>query len=149
MGKISGGKTLLPAYRVSDLDASVAFYQALGYDVVGRVRLGADESLAVLKFPGEEVATLELVYRPADGPIDLGTGFSHLAVQLDDLVATIETLTRAGLKPGPVEHPVGPHAPQTSWISDPDGYRIELVQWPPGHPDGVTAADFEGDPRAG
>ncbi|MET8868972.1 hypothetical protein ABZW11_39105 [Nonomuraea sp. NPDC004580] len=30
----------------------------------------------------------------------------------------------------------------TSWLTDPDGYRIELVQWPPGHPPGMTAADF-------
>ena len=31
---------------------------------------------------------------------------------------------------------------RTSWLTDPDGYRIELVQWPPGHPDGLTEADF-------
>jgi hypothetical protein len=31
---------------------------------------------------------------------------------------------------------------RTSWLIDPDGYRIELVQWPPGHPAGMTAADF-------
>lgn len=30
----------------------------------------------------------------------------------------------------------------TAWLTDPDGYRIELVQWPPGHPAGMTAADF-------
>ena len=30
----------------------------------------------------------------------------------------------------------------TAWITDPDGNRIELVQWPPGHPDGITAADL-------
>jgi lactoylglutathione lyase len=30
----------------------------------------------------------------------------------------------------------------TAWTTDPDGNRIELVQWPPGHPDGMTAADF-------
>jgi hypothetical protein len=36
----------------------------------------------------------------------------------------------------------GPHGPKTSWLTDPDGYRIELVQWPPGHPDGITEADF-------
>jgi hypothetical protein len=29
-----------------------------------------------------------------------------------------------------------------SWITDPDGYRIELVQWPAGHADGITEADF-------
>ena len=32
----------------------------------------------------------------------------------------------------------------TAWITDPDGYRIELVQWPAGHPEGMTAADFRG-----
>ena len=34
---------------------------------------------------------------------------------------------------------------RTAWITDPDGNRIELVQWPPGHPEGITAADW---PRA-
>ncbi|MGP3930436.1 VOC family protein [Nonomuraea sp. KM88] len=31
---------------------------------------------------------------------------------------------------------------RTSWLTDPDGHRIELVQWPPGPPAGMTAADF-------
>jgi len=44
--------------------------------------------------------------------------------------------------PGPVERPGGPDGPQISWLTDPDGYRIELVQWPPGHPHGITSADF-------
>ena len=38
--------------------------------------------------------------------------------------------------------PAGPDGPRTSWLTDPDGYRIELVQWPPGHRDGISAADF-------
>jgi lactoylglutathione lyase len=96
----------------------------------------------MLKFPDEELVTLELVHRPADGEVDVGSGFSHLAVQVDDLAGTVAELTRAGLRPGPVEHPGGPDGPQTSWLTDPDGYRIELVQWPPGHPPGLTAADF-------
>ena len=32
--------------------------------------------------------------------------------------------------------------PRTAWLTDPDGYRIELVKWLPGHPDGIAAADF-------
>ncbi|WP_018529083.1 MULTISPECIES: hypothetical protein [unclassified Streptomyces] len=36
----------------------------------------------------------------------------------------------------------GPHGPKTSWLTDPDGYRIELVEWPPGHSDSLTEADF-------
>jgi len=35
-----------------------------------------------------------------------------------------------------------PDGPRTSWLTDPDGYRLELVQWPTGHADGITAADF-------
>ena len=33
-------------------------------------------------------------------------------------------------------------ASRTAWITDPDGNRIELVRWPPGHPDALTAADW-------
>ena len=135
-------RTLHPAYRVTDLAASVGFYTALGYQQVGRVDLGAGASLTMLKLPSEEVVTLELVHRPADGAVDIGTGFSHLAVQVDNLSATIEALLRGGLSPGRLEMPGGPDGPQTSWLTDPDGYRIELVQWPPGHADGITAADF-------
>lgn len=36
-------------------------------------------------------------------------------------------------------------APRTAWITDPDGRRIELVQWPHGHADGITAADWPDD----
>lgn len=135
-------RTLHTAYRVTDLAASLDFYTALGYGRVGRVDIGDGASLTMLKFPDEEVVTLELVHRPADGPVDIGTGFSHLPVQVDDLSATIQALLRAGLQPGPVERPGGPDGPGTSWLTDPDGYRIELVQWPPGHADGITAADF-------
>jgi lactoylglutathione lyase len=135
-------KTLHTAYRVTDLAASLAFYNALGYGEVGGIDIGGGTTLTVLKFPSEDVATLELVHRPADGPVEIGTGLSHLAVQVDDLAATIAALSEAGLTPSPVECPGGPDGPQTSWLTDPDGYRIELVQWPPGHPPGITAADF-------
>ena len=135
-------KTLHTAYRVTDLTVSLNFYLALGYREVGSVGLGEGASLTMLKFPGEEVVTLELVHRPADGTVQVGTGFSHLVVQVDELAASIEVLTRAGLDPGPEQLPAGPDGPRTSWLTDPDGYRIELVQWPPGHGDGLTPADF-------
>ena len=143
-------KTLHTAYRVTDLAVSLDFYSALGYREVGSVGVGEGASLTMLSFPGEEVVTLELVCLPADGPVQVGTGFSHLVVQVDALAATIEALTKAGLQPGPEQLPAGPAGPRTSWLTDPDGYRIELVQWPPGHPDGISAADFaqsDGQPR--
>jgi len=135
-------KTLHTAYRVSDLAASLGFYSMLGYAELGRVDIGEGATLTMLKFPDEEVVTLELVHRPTQPPVQVGTGFSHLVVQVNDLAATVASLSRAGLSPGPVQRPGGPHGPQTSWLTDPDGYKIELVQWPRGHPDGITAADF-------
>ncbi len=135
-------RTLHPAYRIADLAASLSFYTALGYRVVGRVDIGDGASLTMLKFPSEEMVTLELVHRPADGPVDKGSGFSHLAVQVDNLSAALDALSQAGLSPGPVERPGGPDGAQTSWLTDPDGYRIELVEWPPGHAVGLTPADF-------
>lgn len=135
-------RTLHTAYRVSDLDKSLAFYSALGYEVIGKVDLGGDSTLAMLSFPGEVAVTVELVHRPSLGTVDIGTGFSHVVVQVDDLAASCEVLSRAGLQPESVQRPGGPHGPQTSWLTDPDGYRIELVQWPPGHADGITRDDF-------
>jgi len=135
-------KTLFVAYRVTDLDRSLRFYTALGYGELGRVEVGDGSCLVILKFPGEPAASLELVHRPADGPVDVGSGIDHLAVQVDTLTVTLKTLAEAGLEPEPVQYPGGPRGPKTSWLTDPDGYRIELVEWPFGHSDGITAADF-------
>lgn len=135
-------KTLFVSYRVTDLDRSLGFYTALGYVELGRVDAGGGTRLVMLQFPDEPGVSLELVHRPAGGHVDVGSGFDHLAVQVDSLATTVESLTEAGLKPEPIQHPDGPDGPTTSWLTDPDGYRIELVQWPYGHPDGITAADF-------
>ena len=134
-------RTILVGYRVSDLERSLAFYLALGYRELGRVPLPDGARLAVLSFPGEPAASLELVHRPDGGPVEPG-GFDHLAVQVDDLEATLQRLVDVGLEPGAPELPGGADGPRTSWLIDPDGYRIELVQWPAGHHWGMTAADF-------
>ena len=125
-------RTLHPAYLIADLAASLSFYTALGYRVVGRVDIGDGASLTMLKFPSEEAVTLELVHRPAAGPVDNGSGFSHLAVQVDKLSATLDALSQAGLSPGPVERPGGPDGTQTSWLTDRDGYRRTggMATWP-------------------
>ena len=133
-------RTNLTGLRVTDLERSRAFYRALGYAELGTVAFDDGGRLVVLGFPGEPVASLELVHRP--GPVVLGAGLDHVAVSTDDLAGTVARLTAAGLEPGPVEAPGGSDGPRTSWLTDPDGHRIELVQWPPGHPDGLTAADF-------
>ncbi len=43
---------------------------------------------------------------------------------------------------GEIEFPGGPDGPKTAWLTDPDGYRTELVEWPPGYPFGMVDADF-------
>lgn len=125
--------------RVTDLDRSLAFYTALGYAVLGTVPETEFGSLTMLQLPDDPFASLELVHDSARPVQDTGA-VNHLVVQVDDLNATIAVLATRGIKAeAPTE--LGPGM-RTSWLSDPDGYRIELVQWPPGHPAGMTAADF-------
>jgi lactoylglutathione lyase len=135
-------RTLNVGLRVSDLERSLAFYTAVGYTVVGTVEGTPLGRLTMLRLPDDSFVTIELVHDPAGGPVDLGTGLSHLAVQVDSLDATLAGLASQGITAEPPELPGGPDGPRTSWITDLDGYQIELVQWPAGHADGITEADF-------
>ena len=135
-------RTLHVGLRVSDLERSVAFYAAAGYTVVGTVVGTAFGSLTMLRLPGDDFVTIELVHDPARGAVDLGTGISHLVIQVESLDATLADLAAKGIVAEPPGLPGGADGPRTSWITDPDGYRIELVQWPAGHADGITEADF-------
>ena len=94
----------------------------------------------MLKLPDDEAVTLELVYDAHAGPVQVG-GFSHLVVQVEELDTTLAALSQAGLSADPPQHPAGPNGPYTAFLTDPHGYRIELVEWPPGHT-GITAADL-------
>jgi lactoylglutathione lyase len=135
-------KVLFPAFRVSDLEASLAFYRSVGFEVVGQVEGGDGTRMAMLALPRETEVSLELVHSDARGRSVPG-GLDHLAVQVDDLGATRADLAAAGLAVGPVETLGGPDGPRTASVVDPDGYHLELVQWPPGHPIGMVRADFE------
>jgi lactoylglutathione lyase len=131
-------RTLFVAYRVTDLSSSLAFYSALGYVEVSRVTVDVSSRLVLLQLPDEPAASLELVHRPSDGPVDVGSGFDHLAIEVDALETTLAFLSEAGLQPGPPQYPAGPDGPRTSWLTDPDGYPIELVEWPPAHAESIT-----------
>ena len=125
--------------RVTDLDRSLAFYTALGYVKLGSVPETDFGSLTMLKLPDDPFVSLELVHDPARPVKDTGA-VNHLVVQTDDMDATVADLATRGLTAEPpTDHGEGMY---TSWLTDPDGYRIELVQWPPGHPAGMTEADF-------
>jgi lactoylglutathione lyase len=137
-------RTLHVGLRVSDLERSLGFYTAVGYTVVGTVEGTAFGSLTMLRLPGEDFVSIELVHGPARGKVDLGTGINHLVIQVESLDATLADLAAKGIAAEPPGLPGGADGPRTSWIADPDGYRIELVQWPAGHPEGMTAGDFAG-----
>jgi lactoylglutathione lyase len=135
-------RTLHLGLRVSDLQQSLAFYTAVGYTVVGTVQETAFGSLTMLRLPGDDFVSIELVHDPARGKVDLGTGINHLVIQVESLDATLADLSAKGIVAEPAGLSDGADGLRTSWITDPDGYRIELVQWPAGHPDGMTEADF-------
>jgi lactoylglutathione lyase len=135
-------RTLHVGLRVSDLERSLGFYTAVGYTVVGTVEGTPFGTLTMLRLPGDDFVTIELVHNAARGAVDLGTGINHLVIQVESLDATLADLAEQRIvatPPGPADDADGP---RTSWLTDPDGYRIELVQWPAGHADGITEADF-------
>jgi lactoylglutathione lyase len=134
-------RTLHVGLRVADLERSRAFYTGRGYEVLGHVPETEFGSLTMLKRPGDEFVTVELVHDPRRDVVDPG-GLNHVVIQVDSMQATVARLSARGIE---VEAPGSPDGSEdfwTAWISDPDGYRIELVQWPTGHPEGMTAADF-------
>ena len=127
--------------RVADLDRSLGFYSALGYEVLGQVPETEFGSLTMLKLPGDEFVSIELVHDPSQGPIDPG-GLNHFVIHVESLREFAARLGEQGVEAEAPHSPTGSDDFFTSWVTDPDGYRIELVQWPAGHPDGMTAADF-------
>ena len=135
-------RTLHVGLRVADPDRAVAFYTAVGYEVVGRVPETPAGQLTMLRLPDDDVVSVELVFEPSEADRDRGTGLSHLVIQVESMDATITDLRTKGIEVAEPGSPDGSADFLTTWITDPDGNRIELVQWPAGHPDGLTAADW-------
>ena len=135
-------RTLHFGLRVADLDRSVAFYTAVGYEVVGRVPETPLGQLTMLKLPGDEFVTIELVHDPTQGEADFGTGLSHFVIKVESMDTTIGELAARGVDAEVPVSPDGSDDVRTTWVIDPDGNRIEFVQWPSGHADGMSAADW-------
>ena len=137
-------RTLHIGLRVADLERSLTFYRGLGYSVLGAVPETEFGSLTMLKLPDDEFVTLELVHDPSGGRVDPG-GLNHVVIKVESMHDTVADLAARGVH---VEAPTSPDGSDdfwTAWLTDPDGYRIELVQWPTGHPDGMTEADLAGE----
>jgi lactoylglutathione lyase len=135
-------RTLHVGLRVADRERSIAFYRAVGYEVVGEVPETGLGHLTMLKLPDDEFVTIELVHDPSGGATEVAPGLSHLVIKVESMDATLEDLAAHGIDAEAPTSPDGSDDFRTSWIVDPDGNRIELVQWPAGHADGMSAADL-------
>ncbi|MEJ7787190.1 MAG: VOC family protein, partial [Solirubrobacteraceae bacterium] len=85
-------------YRIGDIDRSVSFYEALGFEEVGRMPI-RDEAINVfMGLPGDG-PRLELTYNHGVDSYEMGTGYNHIAVTVDDMNATLERLAGEGIEP--------------------------------------------------
>ena len=114
-------------YRIGDIDRSVAFYQALGFEEVGRMPI-RDEAINVfMGLPGDG-PRLELTYNFGVDSYELGTGYNHIAVSAADLDATLDRLREQGIEAEKPPYKVSENGPRLCFVRDPDGYRIELIE---------------------
>jgi len=113
-------------YRIGEIDRSVAFYEALGFEELRRMTI-RDEAINVfMGLPGDG-SRLELTYNHGVADYDLGTGYGHIAVTVDDLDATLASLAAHGIAPERPPYSLRPGGTRICFVRDPDGYRIELL----------------------
>ena len=122
-------KYMHTCYRIGDIDRSVAFYEELGFEEVVRMPI-RDEAINVfMNLPGDgDVPRLELTYNHGVDSYELGTGYNHIAVAVDDLESTLTGLAAKGIDPEKPPYRVSEDGPPICFVRDPDGYRVELVQ---------------------
>jgi len=117
--------------RVGDLEVSLAFYTG----VMGMRLLRRRESpegrytLAFVGYGEESDSTvLELTHNWDTDRYELGSAYGHIAIGVEDIVATCDAIAAAGGRvvrpPGPVKH----GTTVIAFVEDPDGYRIELIE---------------------
>jgi len=115
--------------RVMDLEASERFYQKAFEFVISRKKDFPDGrfTLSYLQAP-DAPFELELTYNyDQQGPYTLGNGYSHLAVGVADLEASHARHTELGFEPGPIKG-LSKGVGNFYFISDPDGYKVEVVR---------------------
>ena len=117
--------------RVGDLDRAIAFYtQVLGMRVLRRKDYPDGRFTNVFVGYGDETrdTVVELTHNWDTERYEIGSGFGHLALGVDDIYRTCSELRTRGAKitrePGPMKH----GTTEIAFIEDPDGYKIELIQ---------------------
>lgn len=116
--------------RVGDLDKSIAFYtEVLGMKLLRRKDYPEGKFTLAFVGYGEEKDTsvIELTYNWDTNKYDLGNGYGHIALEVEDVYKACETIRANGGKitrePGPMMHGTSILA----FVEDPDGYKIELL----------------------
>ena len=115
-------------YRIAEIDRSVEFYEKLGFEEVGRIPI-RDEAINVFMGLPNDGPRLELTWnKDRDEPYDVGTGYGHIAVSIDDLDGALEQLKSVGIEPEKPPYSIREGGNRLCFVRDPDGYRIELIE---------------------
>jgi lactoylglutathione lyase len=114
-------------YRITDPDASVEFYEALGFEKRRELPI-RDEAINIfMGLPGDG-DRLELTYNFGVESYEVGTGYGHIAITVEDLDGTLERLAGQGIEPEKPPYSVREGGSRLCFVRDPDGYRIELIE---------------------
>ncbi len=114
--------------RVENLEKSIKFYEeALGYEVVRHDDFPEDKFTLVFLRDHESGIDIELTYNYEHGPYEIGNGYSHFAVRVDDAEASFAKHKQMGVtvNEAPYSSPGGNSL--IYFIRDPDGYDVEII----------------------
>jgi lactoylglutathione lyase len=116
-------------YRITDIDRSVAFYEALGFAEVGRLPI-RDEAINVfMNQSGDgDMPRLELTFNHGVDSYELGTAYGHIAITTDDIHDTLARLAEQGIEPERPPYSVREGGSLLAFVRDPDGYRVEILE---------------------
>jgi lactoylglutathione lyase len=115
-------------YRVTDPERSIAFYEALGLERRRELPIRDEAVNYFLGVPGEPQPELELTHNFGVDSYELGTGYGHVALTVDDMDATLEKLAAQGIEPERPPYQVREGGSRLCFVHDPDGYRVELIE---------------------
>ena len=117
--------------RITDPERSRVFYEALGMEFRRELPIVRDGRLEATNyffgFPGQE-EELELTFNHDGRTYELGTAYGHVAVGVDDLDATLVRLREQGIEPEREPYRVREGGSRLTFVRDPEGYRIELIE---------------------
>jgi lactoylglutathione lyase len=117
-------------YRILEIDRSVAFYEALGFNEVRRAPIRDEAVNVFMNLPDDgDSPRLELTYNIGrTDPYEIGTGYGHIAITTPDLDSTLSELGQQGIEPEKPPYTVSEGGSRICFVRDPDGYRIELIE---------------------